>query len=738
VIQLRPGQQEVAEYRGGYMAVPAVPGAGKTTVLAHLAADLIKEGKPKPGKILIVTVMNSAVANFRSRIGDFLEQRGLARSKGYEVKTLHSLAMNILKEKPEILLINDAFQILDETRQDAVIREVTAKWLRGNAERWQSVLKLTQQKDKQWYQKALGNWEQKDLPKFFKEAVSYVKSQGIDSETGKTLLGELPTTSYLAWALEVAELYSEVLRSNGMLDFDDLISQALRLLQEDPGVLNRLQRRWTYVFEDEAQDSNPLQEKILRLLAGDNLVRVGDSNQAIMGTFTSAEPEFFRSFCRESDVSKQSILISSRSSRQVIDLANYLVNWVREEHPQVECRTALEEQYVNPVGAEDLFPNPTVEGYTLAVKKFATYDEEIAGVARLAQLQAEKRPENTLAILVPTRSLQTELASKLNELGARFMEVGKVPDEQVRTILDVKVVIDYLAQPHRVEGLLQVLRQVLMQDLPEEGLRGLKSLFTQYRLEEILFPIGGVLPWVHFPDELWDRELYSLFIEALSRIKLWLNASVNLAPEDLVLFIAEDLQLIGEQLEIANNLALLIKQQVSEHPNWKLIDIARDLPRLETSLRQFAKILYEQKGFVPKPGVITLLTAHKSKGLEWDTVYLLGVTSAEYPSTVKDKFRSDLWYLYEERCNPIALAKAELKLHLGGDQNANPVEKAKLEEIAERLRLLYVAVTRARKNLLITYHETGLYNKRVGPSLPLVALGKYMAEEGKRYVTQQA
>ncbi len=723
----------MAEYRGGYMAVPAVPGAGKTTVLAHLAAELIKEGKPKPGKILVVTVMNSAVANFRSRIGDFLELRGLARSKGYEVKTLHALAMTVLKEKPEVLLINDGFQILDERRQEELIREVSARWLATNSVRWQPALKLDKQKDKNWYQKALANWEQKDLPGFFKDAVSYIKSQGVDFTSARATAASLPADSYLAWALEVYDQYSAVLRSNGQLDFDDLILQALRLLQEDPGVLARLRSRWTYVFEDEAQDSNPLQEKILRLLAGDNLVRVGDSNQAIMGTFTASEPEFFRSFCHRPDVSRRSILISSRSSLQVINLANHLVSWSREKHPQPECRTALEEQYINPVGSEDPFPNPQVEGYTLGVKKFSTRDHEVSGVARLAKLQAEKRPENTLAVLAPTRSLQAELAAKLTALGARFEEVGGVPDEQARTILDVKVVIDYLAQPQRVGVLLQVLRQVLLPDLSEGSLRGLKDLFTRYRLEEIIFPIGGAFPWVHFPDELWDKELYSLFIQAINRIQHWLNASVFLPPEDIVLFLAEDLVLKGEQLEIANNLALLIKQQVYEHPNWKLIDIAGDLPRLETSLRQFAKALYEQRGFIPKPGVITLLTAHKSKGLEWDTVYLCGVTAAEFPSTVRDKFRSDLWYLPEERCNPLALAKAELKLYLGSNTYSNPVETAKLAEIAERLRLLYVAITRARKNLLLTYHETGLFNKRVGPSLALKALAEYMSMEGKRY-----
>ena len=74
MIQLRPGQVEVADYRKGYLAVPAVPGAGKTTVLAYLAASLIAEGYTGKGKILIVTYMNSAVANLGQGLAIFWRQ----------------------------------------------------------------------------------------------------------------------------------------------------------------------------------------------------------------------------------------------------------------------------------------------------------------------------------------------------------------------------------------------------------------------------------------------------------------------------------------------------------------------------------------------------------------------------------------------------------------------------------------------------------------------------------------
>jgi DNA helicase-2/ATP-dependent DNA helicase PcrA len=126
-IQLRPDQQKVVEYRKGYMAVPAVPGAGKTTVLAYLAADLIAAGAPDPGRILIVTYTNSAVANFRSRIGEFLDARGYPRHQGYEVRTIHSLAMNIVRERPDAIGWSDGFTIMDEIRLSALLQRLTLR-----------------------------------------------------------------------------------------------------------------------------------------------------------------------------------------------------------------------------------------------------------------------------------------------------------------------------------------------------------------------------------------------------------------------------------------------------------------------------------------------------------------------------------------------------------------------------------------------------------------------------------
>src|SRR3990172_5499669 len=115
VIKLRPKQEEVLEYQGGTMGISAVPGSGKTFTLSLLAAKLLADRKiEEDQEILIVTLVNSAVENFRQRIGGFVEEMGLLPNIGYRVRTLHGLAHDIVRERPSLVGLSDGFQIVDE------------------------------------------------------------------------------------------------------------------------------------------------------------------------------------------------------------------------------------------------------------------------------------------------------------------------------------------------------------------------------------------------------------------------------------------------------------------------------------------------------------------------------------------------------------------------------------------------------------------------------------------------
>ena len=356
MIVLRPGQIEVAQYRSGTLAVPAVPGAGKTTVLTHLAVNLIADGLPPGQKILVVTVMNSAVSNFKSRIRALLEEQGLPTNR-YEVKTLHSLGLLILKERPEKVMVNSAFDILTGEERERLVYGLTDRWMARNRERWQRFLSVKVGSD--WYEKGLSRWSSA-VRDMVNTTITQVKLRGYSRDQWESLKEQVmgfEKDSFLKWVLEIMGDYQQFLNNLGRVDFDDLIVLAYRLLREDDELRERMQNRWAYVFEDEAQDSTPLQEKILKLLSerSGNLIRVGDCNQGIMG-FSGTDSYLFARFCAEE--TRQAIYVASRSTANIMDFANHYVNWVRESFPLTECRGALEDQMI--CGAPRTIPFPTL------------------------------------------------------------------------------------------------------------------------------------------------------------------------------------------------------------------------------------------------------------------------------------------------------------------------------------------------------------------------------------------
>ncbi|MGM0501883.1 MAG: ATP-dependent helicase [Bacillota bacterium] len=719
-IELRPGQDNVLEYESGYMAVPAVPGAGKTFTLAHLAAELIAQGKVQPGKILIVTYMNSAVANFRTRINSFLKAYGLPPNRGYDVKTLHSLAVSILKQRSDLVLINDDFTVIDQQQQRQVIKEITGQWLANNQQRWKSILTTSRKADK---------WK-KNFPYTVISWISYLKMRGIDRERALKLQQYAAENSYLSWALELLVAYIENLNERAWLDFDDLLINTWRLLKSDQEFCQRLSAKWTYVFEDEAQDSNLVQETILQLIAGKegNLVRVGDSNQAIMGTFTAADPDVFRKFCARENVAQESILYSGRSSQDIIDLANHLVDWSRNNHPQPACQDALEEQKIKAVGAE----NPTTTGHQVTAESFTTQEEEVDWIARRAGFELEDNPEQRIGVLVPDSYAQQEVVQALETEGLEVEAVGELNQEQKYTIEALITAVAYLAEPQDEQKLMKLFKDVFLREHDDETLQILEQVFKAAKLEELIYPLGGQLSPTELPEDLFSQQrLYQGFNEGRREVQKWLEASIELPPDELVLFIAERLAFSGDLLALVQGISLQIRDQLRLNPEYRLIDIMDHLFDLKRSFQQLADKFNKLKGFEPQSGVITVLTAHKSKGLEWDTVFVTTITRDKYPMTLKDRFKGELNYLVAGRKNPKAQVEAELERLVDKAEYQDSNREAKIKVIKERIRLLYVAVTRAEKNLYLSSHQkrpstygNGWWN--VSPSLVFRILEQFI------------
>jgi DNA helicase II / ATP-dependent DNA helicase PcrA len=327
----RPMQAEVLRYRGGKMGVSAVPGSGKTQTLSYLASLLIAEDYiADDQEVLIVTLVNSAVDNFASRVEGFIKHRGLLPGMGYRVRTLHGLANDIVRERPDLAGLGNHFQIIDEPEAREILENAAIAWMRSHPEFMLDYTASDFDPIKDY--RIQRDWQNLivDIAGAF---IRQSKDLQVTPADIRERLSALKTPQpLLEMGCDIYTDYQRGLNYRGAADFDDLIRLALQALKSDPDFLERLRRRWPFILEDEAQDSSRLQEEILRLLSGPegNWVRVGDPNQAIYETFTTASPQFLLDFMQEPGVISRKLPNSGRSTRSIISLANYLIDWTRK------------------------------------------------------------------------------------------------------------------------------------------------------------------------------------------------------------------------------------------------------------------------------------------------------------------------------------------------------------------------------------------------------------------------
>ena len=215
---------------------------------------------------------------------------------------------------------------------------------------------------------------------------------------------------------QIYDDYQRGLAYRGAVDFDDLIRLAVQALNADHDLLNRLRQRWPFILEDEAQDSSRLQEMTLSKLVGNdgNWVRVGDPNQAIYETFTTANPEFLRSFLHEPDVMPRKLPKSGRSTASIIRLANHLIEWTNQSHPSPEIRQALSLPLIEPTGAGDPQPNPPDNpAQVQIISTNFTPEAEIHAVGASVVEWLHNHPQDTVAVLAPRNTRAFELVDEL-------------------------------------------------------------------------------------------------------------------------------------------------------------------------------------------------------------------------------------------------------------------------------------------------------------------------------------
>ena len=733
----RPMQQLVLEYTHGKMGVSAVPGSGKTQTLSYLAAQLIMEGKIQDDQeVLIVTLVNSAVNNFAFRIADFVKTKGLLPDFGYRVRTLHGLAHDIVRERPDLAGISDRFSIVDENEADDILRSTVVAWLRMHPELIEDFLSpdinlgQDQMAQKQWPELVM------DLAKSIIRKAKDMQASPTDILTRLQAI-KIPQP-LLEMGVDIYSDYQRALNYRSAVDFDDLIRLALKAIESDAEYLTRLRYRWPYILEDEAQDSSRLQELILRKLTGENgnWVRVGDPNQAIYETFTTASPKYLRQFLQEPGVVFRALPNSGRSTRSIIRLANRLILWTRDEHQIDALRDSLDIPLIEPTPPGDPQPNPPddPDGIFIAENGYLP-EEELSLVSKSIKRWLPKNLDKTVAVLVPRNERGAKLVEELKKSNIDCIELlgSSLSTRQTANVL--AQILRYLADPSSSSKLSHVYRALrpLEKDHNEQHafLQGITELIRKCpRLEEFLWPLPGA-DWLANLDQENGASSRALGeLEWLRNLIIhWQQATV-LPIDQLILTIAQDLFSQPSDLALAHKLALTLEHAAQIHPEWHLPEFAEELTSIAKNERKFLGFSEEDSGFDPAqhPGKVVVATIHKSKGLEWDRVYLLSVNNYDFPSAQEfDTFISEKWYI-RNRLNLQAEALAKLESLLNNEssgmyqEEGEATQAARIDYASERLRLLFVGITRAKSELTITWNTGRKGDSQ--PALPLTPLIK--------------
>lgn len=365
---LREGQQSMADWRSGPLAVSAVPGAGKSTGMAVAAALAIaREQLHTRRYLVIVTFTRSAAANIKAKIRQCLREDLLLPQTGFIVHTLHGLALNIATRHPELSGLNlETATVVSPNQSHRLIRDCVERWISANHGRYGTLLEGIQfdgEETERLRRQAVLRTEV--LPSIANTVIHEAKSSGLLPQDLWALARQTPDDyGILSVAAGLYEQYQALLRSRDLIDYDEMILGALRVLKND-SARQLWQNQVFAVFEDEAQDSSPLQSQLLEILATTdyptaldsnqsdvshlynlNLVRVGDPNQAINSTFTPADPIYFRRFCEDCQHLNRLATMdrAGRSTPIIIAAANFVLDWVNQQSAAVNRQRTREDR----------------------------------------------------------------------------------------------------------------------------------------------------------------------------------------------------------------------------------------------------------------------------------------------------------------------------------------------------------------------------------------------------------
>nr|WP_068818348.1 ATP-dependent helicase [Phormidesmis priestleyi] len=706
---LRPGQQEIADWQGGRLAVSAVPGSGKSTGMAVAAALAIARYQLHARRqLVVVTFTRSAAANIKSKIREYLKTLALPQG-GFVVHTLHGLAWSIARSYPELSGLNPESVLITPNQSHRLIRNSVEQWIGLNPSLYQQLLEGQQfdgEETERLRRQAVLRTEV--LPALADTVIREAKSSGLMPQALRDRSNQLADDSILTIAAGLYEQYQLQLKSRNSIDYDEMILGALRVL-ENLSVRERWQTQVFAVFEDEAQDSSPLQTKLLELLATNpsdsenqqNLVRVGDPNQAINSTFTPADPVFFRQFCQECshDDRLAEMNQAGRSSQVIIDAANFVLSWVNRNYSRVAdghdeaieliadsttqfSATPFRPQAIHPVAFDDpqadANPVPIGLGLEIYTPEDVYKTVELIGQRSLA-LFADN-PDAQAAVLVRTNEQGRFVARELKRWHGDNLDVFEVGqrDRQSHIPAEILSLLQFLDRPHSPDNLKAALLALVGRRLiPNQDLNALVTFPEQFLYPAPLDP----------PQSAQVKEASHYCVSLL-------RARLELPLYQLISFLAYTLDYDQTELATANKLSERIMQQTTENSLGAMLETLSEI----VSSERFEPVEAEDDDRYTRPNQLTVITMHKAKGLDWDTVFIPFLHENMIPGSLyvppQAKFLGDF------TLSEVARAQIRAIVH---DTVIPDIEtawkRADYLKTAEEFRLLYVAMTRAKRLL---------------------------------------
>jgi DNA helicase-2/ATP-dependent DNA helicase PcrA len=486
----------------------------------------------------------------------------------------------------------------------------------------------------------------------------------------------------------IYEAYQTTLHRQGKLDFTDLILNAIGLLETHPDIAAKYQARFHYIIEDEAQDSSHLLQRFIHLLSAKhgNLIRTGDTNQSITTTFSSADTDVFRGFIQECHQNGLVVTMdhSGRCAPEVMDVANRFIQWAC--HDEV-LKNAFQPVTMVPVSGM----NPGLLE-PLQANAYPTSPQEQEGLLHQIGHLQQSHPKNSIALLLRNNSDVLAYTRFLQEHGIKAISYTDSPDLNPAFLAIVYTlnVLEDPSQPELFQQLCNHLHHMGLLALPQDSLEAAPqtetlTLSTVAFLNQNPSQIAheGLLQLYYNLHDLmrftFGQDICSLIVKVTDRFLIqphhrsigylcalkaqnWVNRLAQAGLED-----RSPLEWVNQEF-----------QQCLERKRlpFKVVQEGADIP--DNAKGQFVQVM----------------TLHKSKGQEFDFVFIPGMSEKSFPSLTKsvqwgesDKLAIELQQL--NQATPIA---SEI---LKAGQITKKVE--------EEARLVYVGITRARKGLFLSY-----------------------------------